>query len=115
MERIDGISLFYLDLQNVNKIPIPFTLGPTILNNTDNIFKVFDHPINIYLCNLITLPNQLVSFNFNASSNTSMPQTGVFRLNDISLKYFYKNMNKLMEFNTNKVKTDGKRYTSILY
>lgn len=113
MDRLDGISLFYLNQVDVNRVPVPFTLGPTIVNKLTKISKVFDHPYNEYSGNIMTLTPNLISLS--CTSDSPVPQRGSFNLDKKSKKFFYETLNKLTNYDTSDIKTDKKRHLTLLY
>ncbi len=113
MDRLDGISLFYLNQMEINKVPVPFTLGPTIVNKLSKISKVFDHPYNVYRGNIMTVTPHLISLN--STPDSPVPQTGSFNLDKKSIKYLYKTLSKLTQYDTDEIKTDDKRYLTLFY
>lgn len=113
MDRLDGISLFYLNQMDVNRVPVPFTLGPTIVNKLTKISKVFDHPYNEYSGNIMTLTPNLISLN--CTSDSPVPQMGSFNLDKKSIKFFYETLSKLTKYDTSDIKTDAKRYHTLFY
>ncbi len=113
MDRLDGISLFYFNQRDVNRVPVPFNLGPTIINKLTNISKVFDHPYNEYSGNIMTLTPYLISLNW--TSDSCVPQMGSFNLDKKSKKYFYETLSKLTKYDTSDLLTDKKRCLTLFY
>ena len=102
MERIDGVSLFYLNQIKVNVEEVPFTIGPTIVNNLENISKVFDHPYHSYIGNLIITSPELFS------------STGILNLDKLSSKQFYKTLFELSKYDSNPTSSATRKFLTLL-